>query len=427
LTGVTSYLPRTVDLELDELMPGLPAISLEGPRSIGKTATAQRRAKIIFALDDPRTLELVVADLERIDRSPSPTLVDEWQRYPPVWDRVRRSVDRDPSAGRFLLTGSASPVYAPTHSGAGRIVRMRMRPMSLVERGLQKPTVRLAELLAGSRTRIDGDTEVDLAAYTEEILRSGFPAIRDQPLSTRRAQLDGYLDRIVEHDFPDQGHVVRQPATLRGWLAAYAAATSTTASYNAILDAATPGESSKPAKTTTIGYRDILSQIWLLDPVPGWHPSRNPFVRLAQAPKHHLADPALAARLLHASQTSLLMGRDSGPPIPRDGTLLGALFESVVALSLRVYAHANYATVHHLRTFNGRHEIDFIVQRDDHKVVALEVKLAGTVGDEDVRHLHWLHEQLGDDLLDAAVITTGPYAYRRQDGIAVIPAALLGP
>ena len=299
--------------------------------------------------------------------------------------------------------------------------------MSLAERGLQEPTVSLAELLTGSRNRIDGRTDVDLTAYTDEILCSGFPAIRDRPPRTRRIQLEGYLDRIVEHDFPDQGHVVRQPEALRAWLAAYAAATSTTASYNAILDAATPGESSKPAKSTTLGYRDILSQIWLLDSVPGWHPSRNLFVRLAQAPKHHLADPALAARLLHASETSLLTGHDSGPPVPRDGTLLGALFESLVALSLRTYAQTNDAKVHHLRTFNGRHEVDFIVQRDDHKVVALEVKLTSSAGDEDVVHLRWLRDQLGDDLLDAAVITTGPYAYRRQDGIAVIPAALLGP
>jgi hypothetical protein len=96
-------------------------------------------------------------------------------------------------------------------------------------------------------------------------------------------------------------------------------------------------------------------------------------------------------------------------------------------LDLRVYAQANEAKVYHLRTHDGRHEVDFIIERDDHKVVALEVKLAGSVGDDDVVHLHWLRDRLGEDLLDAAVITTGPYAYRRRDGIAVIPAALLGP
>ncbi len=421
------YMPRIVDVELDELAQGLPAISLEGPKGVGKTATAQRRARTTFALDEPAVRELLAADPGRLDRSPQPVLVDEWQRHPAVWDWVRRSVDRDPRAGRFLLTGSASPVSAPTHSGAGRIVRVRMRPMTLAERGLQTPTVNLHDLLSGERPPVDGDTTIDLPAYTEEILRSGFPAVRALPPRPRRAQLDGYLARIVEHDFPEQGHLVRRPATLRAWLTAYAAATATTTSYNAILDAATPGDTDKPAKTTTAAYRDVLSRIWLLEPLPGWLPARNPFTRLGQAPKHHLADPALAARLLGATETSLLSGHPTGPAIPRDGTLLGALFESLIALNLRVYAQANEATIHHLRTRNGDHEIDFIIERDDHKIVALEVKLSSTVDDSDVIHLHWLRNHLGPHILDTAVITTGTYAYRRGDGIAVIPAALLAP
>ncbi|HWE88863.1 MAG TPA: DUF4143 domain-containing protein [Pseudonocardiaceae bacterium] len=421
------YLPRTVDMELDELVPVLPAISLDGPKGVGKTLTAQRRARTTFAMDDSDQRELLAGDPARLDQSPPPVLIDEWQRHPPVWDMVRRSVDRDYSGGRFLLTGSATPIEAPTHSGAGRIVRIRMRPMTLAERGLDTPTVSLRTLLAGQQQQLDGETETDLQVYTEEILRSGFPAIRSLPPRARRVELDSYLANIVEHEFPEQGRLVRRPTTLHAWLTAYAAATSTTASYTAILDAATPGDTDKPSKPTTIGYRDVLSQIWLLDPVPGWLPIGNHFTRLAQNQKHHLADPALAARLLGASEESLLSGRSVGPSIPRDGTLLGALFESLVALSLRVYAQANEARIYHLRTRNGDHEIDFIIERDDHRVVALEVKLSAVVGESDLKHLHWLRKRLGDDLLDAAVITTGRYAYRRQDGIAVIPAALLGP
>jgi hypothetical protein len=424
---MVEYLPRILDTELDELVEGLPAISIEGPKGVGKTVTAQRRARTTFALDDPAEQELLGADHGRLDRSPPPVLVDEWQRYPTVWDLVRRSVDRDPSPGRFLLTGSATPVSTPTHSGAGRIVRVRMRPMALSERLPEHPTVSLRGLLSGRCPQPDGDTEMDLPGYTEELLRSGFPAIRRMPPRARRAQLDGYISRIVEHDFPEQGHLVRRPATLRAWLAAYAAATATTATYTTILDAATPGDGDKPAKTTTAAYRDVLSQIWLLDPVPGWLPVRNHFVRLAQAPKHHLADPALAARLLGATAQSLLSGERPGPPVPRDGTLLGALFESLVALSLRVYAQAAEAAVHHLRTRNGDHEVDFILERDDHRVVALEVKLSTTVTDSDVTHLHWLRREIGNDLVDAAVVNTGRHAYRRPDGVAVIPAALLGP
>jgi len=111
----------------------------------------------------------------------------------------------------------------------------------------------------------------------------------------------------------------------------------------------------------------------------------------------------------------------------RDGPLAGALFESLVTLSVKVYAQAAEARVSHLRTKAGEHEVDLIVGREDQRVVALEVKLTSAVSDHDVRHLVWLREQIGDDLLDAAVVTTGPYAYRRPDGIAVIPAALLGP
>ena len=117
----------------------------------------------------------------------------------------------------------------------------------------------------------------------------------------------------------------------------------------------------------------------------------------------------------------------AGPAVPRDGTLLGALFETLVTLSVRVYAQTNEGTVSHLRTRGGEHEVDLIVERGDGRVVALEVKLTRSLDESDVRHLKWLAERIGPDLLDAAVITTGPEAYRRPDGIGVIPAGLLYP
>ncbi len=125
--------------------------------------------------------------------------------------------------------------------------------------------------------------------------------------------------------------------------------TATTTSYNALLDAATPGEGDKPAKTTTIAYRDVLSHLWPLDPLPGWSPRSNDLGQLAQAPKHHLADPALAASLLGVDDRALLSGADVAPKVAREGALLGALFESLVTLSVRVYAQAYEARVAHLR------------------------------------------------------------------------------
>jgi hypothetical protein len=208
--------------------------------------------------------------------------------------------------------------------------------MSLAERTVAAPSVSLRDVLTGRRPPVDGHAALSLPDYADEIVRSGFPAIRHLPPRARRAQLDGHLARIVERDFPEQGHLVRRPDTLRGWLAAYAAATATTSSYNAILDAATPGESNKPAKSTTTAYRDVLSQLWLLDPVPGWSPSRSAFTRLGAAPKHHLADPALAARLLGVDVPALLEDSAPNATVRRPGPLLGAMFESLVTLSVRV-------------------------------------------------------------------------------------------
>jgi predicted AAA+ superfamily ATPase len=269
-------------------------------------------------------------------------------------------------------------------------------------------------------------TTLGLPDYVEEIVASGFPAIRRTSPRVRRALLDGYLERIVQRDFPEQGYVVRRPEALLAWMRACAAATATTTSYNRKLDAATPGEADKPARGTTEAYRTVLSNLWILDPLPAWLPTRNMLQRLAQAPKHQLADPALAARLLGVGADALLQGEEAGPVLLRDGGLLGRLFESLVTLSVRVYAQASEAHVYHLRTRNGDREIDLIIERDDGRVIAIEVKFSPVVTDDDVKHLHWLHEQIGDDLLDAIIITTGKDAYRRQDGIGVIPAAGLG-
>lgn len=422
----SSYLRRIADDEMDQLIDSLPAIALEGAKGVGKTATAVRRARSIRALDDPATREIVAADPSRVVTGEAPILIDEWQRVPESWDLVRRAVDAGAGPGSFLLTGSATPA-ADTHSGAGRIVRLRMRPLTLAERGLQTPSVSLADLLRGDRPPIAGGGALTLQGYASAICDSGFPGLRRLEGRALRAQLDGYLDRIIDRDFAEMGLAIRNPAGLRRWMTAHAAATATAASYETIRDAATAGEREKPAKTTVMPYRDILERLWIIDPVPAWLPTRNHIARLGAAPKHHLVDPALAARLLGADVEALIEGRSLGPPIARDTTLLGQLFESLAALTVRVCAQAAEAAVRHLRTHSGDHEVDFIVERGDHRVVAIEAKLARTPDERSVRHLNWLRGRIGDDMLDAVILTTGSDAYRRDDGIAVVPLALLGP
>ena len=422
-----TYTRRVVDNELDALLPHLPAIAIEGAKGVGKTATALQRATTVHRLDDAAERELVVADPSRLTSGVPPVLVDEWQRVPATWDVIRRAVDDGADPGRYLLTGSATPSDGPSHSGAGRIVTVRLRPLALAERSIESPTVSLAHLLRGERPSVEGRSGVGLDQYVDEIVRSGFPGIRhltDRPL---RAQLDSYLDRVIDRDVEEAGMNVRRLTTLRRWMTAYAAATATTASYESIRDAATGGEGDKPAKSTTAPYRDALERVWVVEPLPAWLPTRSHLTRLASPPKHHLVDPALATRLLGMDARSLLQPRQAGIPLPRDGFVLGGLFESLVTQSVRVYAQAAEARAFHLRTRGGVHEVDLIVQRADQSVVAIEVKLGRTVDDRDVRHLRWLSDQLGADMLDAVVVTTGSEAYRRDDGIAVVPAALLGP
>ena len=419
------YYPRIVDGELDELCDELPAIAIEGPRAVGKTETALRRVATAYRLDDAAQLDIARADPTRLASGKPPILIDEWQRLPESWDIVRRAVDADPHTPRFLLTGSAAPAEMPTHTGAGRIVTVRMRPMAIAERGVCTPTVSLGVLLRGGRPQVEGAAPLGLADYAEEITGSGFPAVRGHSARATRAYLDGYIDRIAERHVHEHGRTVRNRAALRRWMAAYAAATSTAATFETIRDAASPGEADKPTKATTIAYRAALEGLWVIEDVPAWLPTRNHLRRLGSAPVHQMADPALAARLLEVNAGALLDGRDGGRAVPRDGSLLGALYQSLVTLSVRVYAQANEAKVFHLRTQGGEHEVDLIVQGVDGRIVALEVKLAATVSDQDTQHLRWLAERIGPDLADAAVVTTGPEAYRRRDGVAVIPAALL--
>jgi predicted AAA+ superfamily ATPase len=422
-----SYSPRVVDAELDELMRSVVALAIEGAKGVGKTATAEQRAASVRALDDPNQRNIAVADPRRLIEGPTPVLIDEWHYVPETWDLVRRAVDAGAEPGSFLLTGSSRSTMRGSHSGAGRILSLRMRPLALSERGLTTPSVSLSELLRGERRPVSGGCPASLEDYAKEIVASGFPGLRRLSGRALRGQLDGYLRRIVDRDFEELGHRIRDPAALRRWMTAYAAASSTSASFETIRDAATAGHGDKPAKSTAIPYRDVLERLWILDPVEAWLPTRNRISRISSPPKHQLADPALAASLLGVDAGVLLDGSVPGGAVPRDGTLLGALFESLVTLSVRTYAQAAEATVKHLRTAAGKHEIDLIVERADGRVIAVEVKLSRDVSDGDTRHLRWLAERIGDQLLDAVILTTGPEAYRRPDGIAVVPAALLGP
>lgn len=422
----TGYVRRVLDDELDELFDALPAILIDGPKGVGKTATSLQRASTIRRLDRPSDHQILTAAPNRINTDKRPVLLDEWQRLPQLWDTVRRRIDHDATGGQFLLTGStpASITGVDTHTGAGRITTLRMRPLTLPGRLNLTPTISLASLLTGTIDEVSGRSELDLADYVNETAASGLPGLRHLNGRPLRNQLDSCIDLIINRELVDAGLTVRRPQTATGWLRAYAAATATTTTWEKIRRAAIPGED-PPAATTDRPYIELLTNLRILDPLQAWLPTNNHLRSLTNSPKHHLADPALALRLLNLEPHHLFDGAEPDTPIVRDGTFLGALFESLVALTLRVFAQHAEADVYHLRTKGGRHEIDFIIEHLN-GILAIETKLTPTVTDNDLRHLHWLQQTLPRPTT-LAVITTGPEAYTRPDNIHIIPLALLAP
>ena len=421
---MSSYIPRILDAVLEDYCSNVAAVAIDGAKAVGKTSSAKRLAKTTVSLDKRATRELMEAAPEIQLTAPKPVLMDEWQRLPEVWDFVRRQVDEDNTPGQYLLTRSSYSKDANIHSGAGRIVHLRMRPLSLAERGLSAQTVSLSALLSG-QTDIQGSTDIGLATYLEEIVRSGFPGIGQLPLKGAALQLDGYLENIVNKEFEEQGLIVRKPDILRNWIRGYAAATGTTASYQAILDVSTPGEANKPAKKTTQSYRDVLDALWITDRVDPWLPMGTMFKYVGKTSKHYLADPALSARLLDITQDNLLRGVDTEPLGSQGKTIAGRLFEALVGLSLQTYALACEARLRHFRTTSGNHEVDFIIEKGK-SVIAIEVKLSSSVDGKEVTHLNWLEKTFSEYNITKMIINTGDTAHKRKDGVLVVPAVLLG-
>ena len=306
-------------------------------------------------------------------------LIDEWQRIPQIWDYVRRAVDNGAKPGTFLLTGSISNTDTNIHSGAGRIIKKKMYPLSLAERDIETPTVSVAELLSGAaplKSDIRGRTKISGRDYIYEISASGLPEFRRLSPESRNIAFESFFSNILTHDFRQQGIRIRQPETLLRWLRAYAAAVSTDAGYMEKLDASTAGERSKPAAKTTIAYREALENLWLLDELPPWLDGESFYSGLKMSPKHYLADPALAAYLLGINE-KIMAGGNGWPPRAETfdikyGSIIGRLFESLIHLCLNVYASINNAKLYFAKTYKGEREVDFIIQKGQ-RLIACEV------------------------------------------------------
>jgi len=427
-----THFNRLIEPYLIKLLDDFPAVAIDGLKGVGKTFTAKKIASTVFELDKPKDYDQIANIPDILISEPPPVLIDEWQRIPSIWDFVRRAVDDGVKPGAFLLTGSISNADINIHSGAARIIKRKMHPLSLAERGIEKPTVSVAKLLSADKpfsADISGKTDIGSMDYIYEISASGLPEFRKYNAENRKIAFESFFSNILSHDFRQQGIRLRQPEILLRWLRAYAAAVSTDAGYAEILDASTAGESNKPSVKTTIAYREALENLWLLDELMPWLEGENFFAGLKLSPKHYLADPAIAAYLLGLDE-KILAGGNGWPSRAerfdaKYGSVIGRLFEALIQLSLNVYTSVNNAKLYFVKTHKGDREVDFVIQKDS-KILAFEVKFSPAAAQDDGRHLKWFMDKVGGDCRDALIITTGSVAYRRKDGVAVVPAALLG-
>jgi predicted AAA+ superfamily ATPase len=415
------YRPRVADAELAFLLAAGGAVLVEGPRACGKTATARFAARSEVSLDtNVRARAAGLLDAATLLDGDRPRLIDEWQFVPEVWNQVRRAVDESGGqAGSFILTGSSVPADDATrHSGAGRILRLRMRPMSLAESGHSSGDVSLARLFAGERARA-AESRLTVQDMANLVSVGGWPGLQGRTADDALAVLRGYLADTARTDLPRVDGVRREPERIRRVMHSLARYTATHVSARAI--AADVGGSDAPIKhQTVLDYIDALARVFVVEDLPAWAPALRSKSRLREAPKRHFVDPSLAAAALGARPERLV----------REVDTLGLLFESLVVRDLRIYAQSMDADVLHYHDNTGL-EADAVVQSRDGSWGAFEVKLGLSAIDDAADTLLRLAARVDIDRHGApavlAVITGWGYGYRRPDGVSVIPIGALAP
>ena len=414
------YKHRVVESELRLRLASAGAIVIEGPKACGKTATAETLAASVVLLDvDEQARRAADVEPALVLAGKAPRLIDEWQVVPAIWNHVRRAVDARGQPGQFILTGSAVPADDITrHTGAGRLSRVRMRPMSLFESGHSTGAISVAALLDGRQAKTL-DPGLTITTLAERIAVGGWPGNLGKTPADALAAVRGYIDEIRRVDISRIDGVRRDPARIGRLLRSLARNESTSATVATI--AADTGSGDAAIGDDTVRcYLDALERLMVVENQPAWAPHLRSRSRLRQGPIRRFVDPSLAVASLRASPERLLS----------DMEWFGFLFESLVVRDLRVYAQAADAEVFHYRDNTGL-EVDAIVEAQDGRWAAFEVKLGQAAIDEASETLRRFADRIdtkkcGDPSL-LAVITGNGFGYVRPDGVAVIPIGSLGP
>lgn len=415
-----NYIGRVADAELSARLSSAGAVLIEGPKACGKTETASRVAGSVVRLDvDSGSRALVTVAPEVLFDQPTPILFDEWQLETALWDFVRRQVDdRHPARGQFILTGSATPNDAARrHSGAGRISTLRMRPMSLHETGDSTGAVSLKSLFDGD-VPAALDPGVTVQQLIGRIVTGGWPGLGGAELADAQQWLRDYLRNLVEVDVQGLG-ARRDPGNVRKLLTALGRGVGTEMSVQSL--AKDVGGADGPVERATINaYLDTLERLMIIEDVPAWAPHMRSTTPLRKSPTRFMTDPSLGVAALGVGPHQLL----------GDLNAAGFHFEALVVRDLRIYAQPMHGALSHWRDNNG-HEVDVIITLDDGRWAALEVKMNPNDIDGAADSLTRFVDKVDTSKVGrpafTGVITTHSPAYRRPDGVFVVPVATLGP
>ena len=415
------YLPRVVDAELADRLAATGAVVVEGPKACGKTATAESVAASTVFLDvDDAARAMVELDPAVVLEGDTPRLIDEWQTEPAIWNHVRRAVDRRGAPGQFILTGSAVPADDVTrHTGAGRLTRLRMRPMSLFEAGRSTGEVSLAGLLRGEPQR-SARSRLTIQELAELACAGGWPGNLSRSLAQAMRANRDYLSEVQRVEVQRLEDKRRDPVKVGRLLRSLARNIATPATV-ATLARDVRGTGPTFKASTAAEYMDVLERLMIVEDQPAWSPHLRSRTTLRTTPVRHFADPSLAAAALRATPTRLR----------GDLKALGLLFESMVVRDLRIYAQAADAHVFHYREKDGL-EVDAIVEDGEGRWAAFEVKMGARRVKEGMANLERVANRMkassgyGEPGALAVIVPSG-FGAVPKGRVGVVPVGALGP
>lgn len=418
------YKPRIIDNLIDRYLQSFGAVCIEGPKWCGKTWTSSYHSKSEIYIGDPsgnfqnRVLAQMSPDL--ILNGDMPRLVDEWQEVPALWDAVRHKVDQTGKKGQFILTGSATPNHKGImHSGAGRIARIKMRPMSLYESGSSTGSVSLEDL-CNNRMAPVMTGEVNLTDLIEYIIKGGWPGNLNAPIEHAALLPIQYIDAIIDDDVYRIDGLKRNKVKMKLLLRSLARNEATTVTNTSLAKDMKEMDDTEIDKDTVAEYLDIFQRLFITDNQLPFSTNIRSSVRVKQAEKRHFCDPSLACALLNATPEMLI----------NDLRTLGFLFEALCERDLKIYAESFGASLYHYQGYDGK-EIDAVIELKNSDWCAFEIKLGANQIDDAAKNLLDINQKIKNDpkgkpaKVLCVICGLAGAAYKRPDGVYVVPITAL--